>query len=254
MPQRQVAFSPDGTRLLVSGENGRIRLWDVATRSPVGPPLNQQPVYGEKVAFSPDGRLVAATDLDDSVRLWDPVPLRQLGRSIPARSDIRFSPDGTMLAAPGPALRPGSKTADRAVRIWDAATQQAIGRPLYPDDVPDAVFTEVGFAPDGKRLATSGNDAVRLWETSTQREIGPPVLAGKHRWRATFSPDLRSLAIKTEDSLVFWDVAQRRESRLRITIPEHTGSITALSFSPDWRTCWSWAGPGRVRPSSRSSW
>ncbi|MFF5257968.1 AAA family ATPase [Actinomadura viridis] len=235
-PFRGVAFSPDGTRLLVSGENSRIRLWDVATRSPVGPPLDQQPVYGEKVAFSPDGRLVAATDLDDSVRLWDPVPLRQLGRPIPARSDIRFSPDGTMLAAPGPAIRPGSKTADRAVRIWDAATQQAIGRPLYPHDVPDAVFTEVGFAPAGKRLATSGDHAVRLWETSAQRQISPPVLAGKRNWRATFSPDLRSLAIRTEDSLVFWDVSQRRESGPRITIPEHTGHITALSFSPDGRT------------------
>ncbi|MFB4314172.1 hypothetical protein [Actinomadura sp. 21ATH] len=234
-PVHGVAFSPDGTRLLVSGENSRIRLWDVATRTPVGPPLNQQPVYGEKVAFSPDGRLAAATDLDDSVRLWDPVPLRQLGRSIPALSDIRFSPDGTMLAAPGPAIRPGSRTADRAVRIWDAATQQAIGRPLYPSDDPDAVFSEVAFTPDGKRLATSGNHAVRLWETSAQRQIGPPVLSGKRNWRASFSPDLRTLAIRTEDSLVFWDVALRRESGPRITIPEHTGHITALTFGPGGR-------------------
>ncbi|MFI0408268.1 hypothetical protein [Actinomadura sp. 3N508] len=234
-PFRGVAFNPDGTRLLTSGENGQIRLWDFPGRRPVGPPLNEQRIYGEKVAFSPAGRLVAATDLDDSVRLWDPVPHRQIGHSIPAMSDVRFSPDGATLAAPGPGLRPESKAADRAVRIWDAATQQPIGRPLYPSGVPDTVFTEVGFGPDGKGLATVGNNAVWLWETSTQRQIGPPVLTDKRNWRASFSPDLRLLAIRAERSLVFWDVAQRRESGQGITIPEHTESITALSFSPDGR-------------------
>ncbi|MEW2359772.1 hypothetical protein [Spirillospora sp. NPDC029432] len=235
-PFRGVAFGPDGTRLLTSGGNGRILLWDVADRRPVGPPLNEQQVYGEKIAFSPGGGLVAATDLDGSVWLWDPVRHRQLGRSIPAMSDIRFSPDGTLLAAPGPGVRPGSTTADRAVRLWDAATQRPVGRPLYPSDVPNAVFTEVEFAPDGKRLATSGNTAVRLWETSTQRQISPPVYAGKRNWWASFGPGLRSLVVRTEDSLVFWDVERRRETGPRITIPEHTGNITALSFTPDGKT------------------
>jgi WD40 repeat protein len=64
-----VAFSPDG-RLAVTGSTSRaVRLRDVRTRKPVGPPLwHSQGVF--RLVFAPDGRTVFSGDNDGTARLW----------------------------------------------------------------------------------------------------------------------------------------------------------------------------------------
>ena len=60
-----VAFSPDGKLLATAGGDGTVRLWNPATRQPVGAPLRAVTGGGVTgVAFSPDGKLLATADSD----------------------------------------------------------------------------------------------------------------------------------------------------------------------------------------------
>lgn len=65
-----VAFTPDGRAILTGGNDGTLRLWDIATQRVV------QQYHGHtsviwSVAFSPDGNLLVTASNDGTTRLWE---------------------------------------------------------------------------------------------------------------------------------------------------------------------------------------
>jgi WD40 repeat protein len=108
---RSLAFSRDSTRVLTGGNDGSVRLWDVAKAEQlrlIG--THQLPVLA--VAFSPDGRRALTGGDDQTVRLWGLEGKKQLAfftGHTGAVQAVAFSPDGRRGASGG---------ADYTVRLW----------------------------------------------------------------------------------------------------------------------------------------
>ena len=114
-----LAFSPDSTTFAVGCEDGSVRLWDVATARPVGPP---RMVRGRAlgVAFSPDGGSLLAVGNGGDVRSWllpsgpSDEPDDRLIDRVQARTDVRLgSSKEVVFLDPEDWRRPRSEIGDR---------------------------------------------------------------------------------------------------------------------------------------------
>jgi hypothetical protein len=75
---RALAVSPDQEHLLTAGQDGMVRLWDTATRKPIGPLLRYPGPRGARtLAFFADGKKFLVTgEGTDAVSVWEmPTPV-----------------------------------------------------------------------------------------------------------------------------------------------------------------------------------
>jgi WD40 repeat protein/class 3 adenylate cyclase len=177
-PVNASAFSPDG-RLLATTTFDGTTLWDTSTWRPLGPPLRSAQGGWAGVDFSPDGRTLAIAGGNGRVELWDVSARKQrrelidpaaAGSDEPELAVVRYSPDGTVIAA-------GGQEANH-VTLWSAATGRVAGRPITTNR-PGSGAQTIAFTPDSKRIAVPGSPGtVVIWDVATGRRVGRPIGVG----------------------------------------------------------------------------
>jgi WD40 repeat protein len=142
-----LAWSPDGRVLAVGQYDAAVVLWEVRTAARLGrfidgrniPPENE----AQSLSWSPDGRLIAYIQRHDGGwRLWD-TQTGELVQRVAAHNGwglgLSWSPNRPLLASVG---------WDKAVRIWNAETGQAVGA----GECGESAFYSVDWSPDGQRV------------------------------------------------------------------------------------------------------
>jgi WD40 repeat protein/tRNA A-37 threonylcarbamoyl transferase component Bud32/energy-coupling factor transporter ATP-binding protein EcfA2 len=232
-----VDFSPDGRTLAIAGGEGRVELWDVATRRELRNLTDPAAVaYGEPalsaVRYSPDGSVIAAGGLEaNHVTLWSATTGRLLGGAITTNPpgsgahSITFSPDSKRIAVPGV---PGT------VGIWDVATGHRVGKPVTigTADVGDTIFADGGRT----LIASDEAGAVSFVDLRSGRPTRPSLsVVGQVADSLDLSPDGRLLAVATFGGSIFiWNAKTGEPYGAPLAVD--TSPVGAVVFSPDGKT------------------
>jgi WD40 repeat protein len=221
---QDIAFSPDGKKLVSGSRDKTIRFWNPADgtleRTLTG---HTDEVTG--VAFSPDGALLASCSRDDTIRLWntsDGTMARTMEGLSNKETFISFSPDGKRIVS-------GS----HGVIEWWNVSDGTLWRSLkgFTDRLGDFAFN-----PDGKLFAAGDeNGCVLLWDISTGALLRKlENYDGRGTRRVVFSPDGTFLAsVNATRNLKLWNVS---DGTLVLSLDEDEdsyGGIMDTFFLPD---------------------
>jgi WD40 repeat protein len=255
-----VHFAPDSRRVVTTGDNGIVQLWDAAT----GSLLQTLGGHGGRVvasAFSHDGRTLFTDALDGSILEWDVSGARGFGRSfevgaqprelanVPQTPPLAVSPGGDAFAVREgrSSVRIDSLPAGRRLRIrrahvgtvtaldWSlaglavagTAGVELDGRPLGDLHGP---VQAVAFSRDGRRLAAVDEKRLAIWRTATRTLLAGPAL-GHAGTAVAFSPDGALLAVGRDDGSVL--VVDATSGGVEHVLRPIGAPNVSLSFSPD---------------------
>jgi serine/threonine protein kinase len=189
-----VAFTPDGTRLVTVSQDKTARVWDVPTGQ-VLKTLTGATDAIRGLAVLPDNRRAVTAGWGGSVRLWDLDEGVEIRRYVGHKGQVWWAAcdaDGKRLLTTGE---------DRTIRLWDIESGAELKKLTGHLDIVTAAV----FLPDGRRAVSASLDhTVRLWDLETGRQLkamgGPKMV-----YRLSLCPKGRWVHFGCDKDLVRWD-------------------------------------------------
>lgn len=164
----RMAFSPNGdvlatvsgSRVMTKGTVHKITLWETSTGNRRAD-FSGKDKYSSCIKFSPDGSLLAASWSDDRVNLLDP----KTGKGVRLLKGHEDTAWNVAFSRDGTSLL--TMSVDSTARVWRVRD----GKLKHVLRHPKPVWSGA-FSPDGKRVATGTYDSfIRIWDAETGQLI-----------------------------------------------------------------------------------
>ena len=234
-------FSPDGSLVATTHEDGTVNLWDPASGRLVETFLG----HGGRaigVDFSADGDALYGASLDGAIFEWGLGGDRGFGRpfsygpaipespSVPLTPPLALAPDGSAFAV---------QVRRSQVAIYALPTLQR--RALFSTGADP--ITDLGWSPDGNMLAVATlAGPVQLWRTTGHPQLVRQLLGLRGAQAVAFTPDGHLGATSATGQLALWRTNSSAAAR-RLTLGSPARSI---AFSPDGKRIAAGLDNGRV--------
>ncbi len=218
-----VAWLKHRDRLLSIGEDGTLRAWDDARRTPEMSIMYAPcPIAG--AAWNPKEDLLAMVIGDDEVQvldgtsrqvLWSHALPRSINLNTPfSKAALAWSPDGKLLAA---------GCAGRALTLWNTADGSPAG------NLGNVIATEVQWMPDGKQmLVKTAGEWLTLAIDGTKQKIKTPPGAMS---LVPFSEG-RMACLFADGEELRWQPVGDKISKQPMPPMKMTGHVTCLASNP----------------------
>jgi eukaryotic-like serine/threonine-protein kinase len=232
----RLAYSNDGHRLLAGGQDGRLSVLEIKTKTRIGGFKHDGQI--KAAALSPDGKWAVSShepreaSLPPKDGVWKPIPgdARVWNAATGAELYLLKGHEGTVYAAA--ISDDGAKIATACygqLRIWNAATGQLRFEVKRPEVGADGLL----FSPSGTIVATASQDAVRLWDAATGAKLAELPGQGGNRFAAmTFNVDGSRIATAYGRVVRLWDTATGQEI-LTLPVPGENLWVLTLGFVPE---------------------
>lgn len=209
----QLQYDARQQKLLSTGVDGSIKVWDIDAGTSIDYPAHQREVTG--AVFSQEGPSFVTVSKDQSGKLWD--LNGQLKEQLPAQRgvplDLQVASNGNFL----------TRSSQGEIIVWGATGNKLVQLPA-----PQAYIYQAVLSPDGQKVLTAAtNNTAKLWNLQGQ-EVA--TLGHNAAVRAaTFAPDGDRILTQTTGSVArIWDA----EGRSVTTLDAHRAPLTFSRFSP----------------------
>jgi len=239
-----VAFSPDGSRLLTLRTNTALRLhpstpevfvalFDTSNWSEVAPgKLGADGSY----SFSANGKRLALGGFDrqrdvNFLRVVDPANGKELfSLPVSVHGDVALNADGTLLAL-------AEALGSTQIEIWDVDKRRRVGALRGHSNWVNAV----NFSTDGRLASCSWDNTIKLWDPNASQDVRqitkpsaglamPALLAPGGSLLAYSQSNSAVLLLGPIRSITLVDV---QSSRITRTLAGHDGGTPMLAFNGD---------------------
>lgn len=183
-----LAWSPDGSRLVVATEDGDLYVWDMVRGTQRIFRGHSEPCI--RLTFSPDGEWLASSSRDGTTRLWDVAQGQTIVIGTEGLAHV-FSRDGERIGYWKPSIGFG---------VWRIVRSDTYKLLICPKS--EGAFLSVDLSPNGRWCVATQSKGVRLWDLANQaREFFFP---GVDMLSARITPDESGLYICRRQQLEFW--------------------------------------------------
>jgi WD40 repeat protein len=237
-----LSLTPDGRKVVVANDEGRIQVWDVATGQTLGPTHHVAGWPDSRIAFTSDGAAFAVEG-PGGIRLASVATgslLRRRFNQSASSGGVAFSNDGKTMAAIGRGF-------PAVIRLWDLATGRLAPGPFKKADEFDS---DLAISADGQIIAALDSGTIGLWDVASHLQIGQRLRGATGSIRSfAFIADGKTLVSGSDDGTIrLWRVPAVRTLKpppgkrpATVTFSPDAAVVamrTALSFESDKKTIW----------------
>jgi WD40 repeat protein len=223
-----LAFSPDGKKLVTAATDGTIYWFDLVREKQLGFAGSHQWPTG--LAFSPDSKTLAILmGSDSTLHLWETesgAKLGTLNRGGEPIYALTFSDSNTLVTGGG-----------KGVKLWNLP--EVLEQLVIKDDsislrdsISGIARSRIALSPDGTILATVSNGRVKFRDAKTleERKDSPRLNSSSSEVSSlAFSPDGKLAIGDTDGAVMLWDVNTKKLAELS----GQRQQVVSLSFSRD---------------------